>query len=105
MATLLSSMADAGGDVIGLDWRIPLDRGWAEVGEDRGVQGNLDPAVLFSPQEHIRETTRGILGQLGGVGHILNLGHGILPATPVENAQMFITTGQQFSFTEKLAAK
>jgi len=60
---------------------------------------------LFAPEEHIRETTRGILGQLGGVGHILNLGHGILLGTPVENARTFITTGQQFSFAEKLATK
>jgi uroporphyrinogen decarboxylase len=77
----------------------------AKVGPKTALQGNLDPAVLFAPQEHIRKTTREILQPLGGVGHILNLGHGILPSTPVENAQTFITTGQQFSFTEKLAAK
>ena len=63
------------------------------------------PAVLFAPPDHIRETTRGILNQLDGVGHILNLGHGILPDTPVENAHAFITTGQHFSFAEKAAAK
>jgi uroporphyrinogen decarboxylase len=60
---------------------------------------------LFSPQEHIQEVTRGILRQLGGTGHILNLGHGILPGTPVESAQTFITTGQGYSFTEKAAAQ
>jgi uroporphyrinogen decarboxylase len=75
------------------------------IGPKIALQGNLDPAVLFAPQNHIRETTRGILGQLGGVGHILNLGHGILPATPVENAQTFIDAGQEFSFGEKAAAK
>jgi uroporphyrinogen decarboxylase len=77
----------------------------ATIGPKTALQGNLDPAVLFAPEEHIQETTRGILGQLGGVGHILNLGHGILPGTPVDNARTFIETGQQFSFTEKAAAK
>jgi uroporphyrinogen decarboxylase len=81
-ATLLSSMADAGGDVIGLDWRIPLDRGWAEVGEDRGVQGNLDPAVLLGPWERIESGTRDILERAGGrPGHVFNLGHGVPPET------------------------
>jgi uroporphyrinogen decarboxylase len=79
-ATLLSSMADAGGDVIGLDWRVPLDRGWAEVGEDRGVQGNLDPAVLLGPWERIESETRAILARAGGrPGHVFNLGHGVPP--------------------------
>jgi uroporphyrinogen decarboxylase len=79
-ATLLSLMADAGGDVIGLDWRIPLDRGWAEVGEDRGVQGNLDPAVLLGPWERIESETRAILARAGGrPGHVFNLGHGVPP--------------------------
>ncbi len=81
-ATLLSSMADAGGDVIGLDWRVPLDRGWAEVGEDRGVQGNLDPAVLLGPWERIESETRAILARAGGrPGHVFNLGHGVPPNT------------------------
>jgi uroporphyrinogen decarboxylase len=102
---LLSAVTQSGADVLSCDWRVNLAELRATVGAKIALQGNLDPAVLFSPQEHIRETTRGILAQLGGVGHILNLGHGILPATPIENAQMFITTGQQFSFTEKLAAK
>jgi uroporphyrinogen decarboxylase len=79
-ATLLSSMADAGGDVIGLDWRVPLDRGWTEVGEDRGVQGNLDPAVLLGPWERIEAETRAILARAGGrPGHVFNLGHGVPP--------------------------
>jgi uroporphyrinogen decarboxylase len=81
-ATLLSSMAEAGGDVIGLDWRIPLDRGWAEVGEDRGVQGNLDPAVLLGPWERIEAESRAILARAGGrPGHVFNLGHGVPPNT------------------------
>ncbi len=81
-ATLLPGMADAGGDVIGLDWRIPLDRGWAEVGEDRGVQGNLDPAVLLAPWERIETETRAILERAGGrPGHVFNLGHGVPTTT------------------------
>jgi uroporphyrinogen decarboxylase len=81
-ATLLPSMADAGGDVIGLDWRVPLDRGWAEVGEDRGVQGNLDPAVLLGPWARIESETRAILARAGGrPGHVFNLGHGVPPNT------------------------
>ncbi len=81
-ATLLSAMAAAGGDVIGLDWRIPLDRGWAEVGEVRGVQGNLDPAVLLGPWERVEAATLDVLERAGGrTGHIFNLGHGVLPDT------------------------
>ncbi|HEU5280344.1 MAG TPA: uroporphyrinogen decarboxylase [Gaiellaceae bacterium] len=81
-ATLLSAMAEVGGDVIGLDWRVPLDRGWAEVGEDRGVQGNLDPAVLLAPWERIEAETRAILERAGGrPGHVFNLGHGVPPET------------------------
>ncbi len=81
-ATLLSDMADAGGDVIGLDWRIALDRGWAQVGEGRGVQGNLDPAVLLGPWARVEEAARDVLARAGGRrGHIFNLGHGVLPDT------------------------
>ena len=79
-ATLLGAMAEAGGDLIGLDWRIPLDRGWAEVGDDRGVQGNLDPAVLLAPWERIEAEARVILERAGGrPGHVFNLGHGVPP--------------------------
>ena len=81
-AALLRDMAAAGGDVIGLDWRIPLDRGWEEVGEERGVQGNLDPAVLLGPWERIETAARDVLERAGGRrGHIFNLGHGVLPDT------------------------
>ena len=81
-ATLLSAMAAVGGDVIGLDWRIPLDRGWAEVGDDHGVQGNLDPAVLLASWERIEAETRAILDRAGGrPGHVFNLGHGVPPDT------------------------
>ena len=81
-ATLLEAMTAAGGDVIGLDWRIPLDRGWAEVGHDRGVQGNLDPAVLLGPWARVEAATGDILARAGGrPGHVFNLGHGVLPET------------------------
>ena len=81
-ATLLEDMAAVGGDVIGLDWRIPLDRGWAEAGEHRGVQGNLDPAVLLGPWERLEAAARDVLARAGGrPGHIFNLGHGVLPDT------------------------
>jgi uroporphyrinogen decarboxylase len=81
-ATLLRSMAAAGGDVIGVDWRIPLDRGWGEVGEERGVQGNLDPAVLLGTWERAEREALQILELAGGrPGHVFNLGHGVLPGT------------------------
>jgi uroporphyrinogen decarboxylase len=81
-AALLTEMAEAGGDVIGLDWRIPLDRGWEAVGDDRGVQGNLDPAVLLGPWERIESAVQDVLDRAGGrPGHIFNLGHGVLPGT------------------------
>jgi uroporphyrinogen decarboxylase len=81
-AHLLEDLAAAGGDVIGLDWRVPLDVGWEVVGDDRGVQGNLDPAVLLGPWERIEEATLDVLARAGGrAGHIFNLGHGVLPET------------------------
>jgi len=81
-ATLLGAMAEAGGDVIGLDWRIPLDRGWDVVGEERGVQGNLDPSLLLGPWNRVEKGALGVLAAAGGrPGHIFNLGHGVLPET------------------------
>ena len=81
-ASLLRSMAAAGGDVIGLDWRIPLDRGWEEAGAERGVQGNLDPAALFAPWERLAAATDDVLRRAGGrPGHVFNLGHGVFPRT------------------------
>ncbi len=81
-ATLLSAMADAGGDVIGLDWRIPLDEGWVRAGADRAVQGNLDPAILLGPWERVEVAARDVLARAAGrPGHIFNLGHGVLPGT------------------------
>jgi len=85
-AALLELMREAGGDVIGLDWRLRLDEGWQRVGHDVAVMGNLDPVSLFANQDELRVHAKRVLNQAGGrVGHIFNLGHGILPETPVEN--------------------
>ncbi|HEV3403177.1 MAG TPA: uroporphyrinogen decarboxylase, partial [Gaiellaceae bacterium] len=81
-AAILTNMAAAGGDVIGLDWRIGLARGWQEAGPDCGVQGNLDPALLLGPWERVERAAEEILAQADGrPGHIFNLGHGVLPQT------------------------
>jgi uroporphyrinogen decarboxylase len=81
-SALLSEMAAAGGDAIGLDWRIPLDSGWSAVGENRAVQGNLDPAALLGPWERTEAGALDVLGRAGGrAGHVFNLGHGVLPQT------------------------
>jgi uroporphyrinogen decarboxylase len=89
--TLLQLMKRAGGDVIGLDWRIPLDDGWAILGDDIAVQGNLDPALLFAPLPEIKTRVHDILRRADGrPGHIFNLGHGILQHTPVENVKAVV---------------
>jgi uroporphyrinogen decarboxylase len=87
-ATLLPSMRETGADVIGLDWRIPLNVGRQAVGEHCAVQGNLDPIALFAPEATLRARVEEVLRQAGGSpGHIFNVGHGIVPTTPVENVQ------------------
>ena len=81
-AQLLAAMARAGGNAVGVDWRIPLDDGWAVVGGDRAIQGNLDPAVLLGPWERVEAAALDVLGRAGGrPGHVFNLGHGVLPQT------------------------
>jgi uroporphyrinogen decarboxylase len=86
--TLLPSMNETGAEVIGLDWRIPLDQGWAAMNHRPAVQGNLDPVLLFAEWPELKQRAEDIL-QLAGnrPGHIFNLGHGILPHTPVENVK------------------
>ena len=87
-ATLLEAMTEAGGDVIGVDWRIPLDDAWARIGHDRAVQGNLDPTRLLGPIDRMLDAADDVLRRAEGrPGHIFNLGHGILPETPVEHVQ------------------
>ena len=92
-ASLLESIASAGPDVVSLDWRVPLDEGWKRVGHEGGIQGNLDPAVLLGPADLVRARARDVLRRAGGrPGHIFNLGHGVLPSTPLENLQLLIET-------------
>jgi len=87
-AMLLEEMCEAGGDVIGVDWRIPLDQAWERIGTDRAVQGNLDPTLLLGPLDRVLRGAEDVLRRAGGrPGHIFNLGHGILPETPVEHVQ------------------
>lgn len=89
--TLLPLMKRAGGDVIGLDWRIPLDEGWGLLGQDVAVQGNLDPAILFAPLPEIKARVADILRRANGrPGHIFNLGHGILQHTPVAHVKAVV---------------
>jgi len=95
---LLEHMRDAGGDVIGADWRINLDDAWERIGFDRGIQGNLDPVVLFGPKVEIESRVRDIIERAGNrPGHIFNLGHGILPTTPVENVRFLVETVKKVS--------
>ena len=85
-AALLELMREAGGDVIGFDWRVRLDEAWQRVGHDVAVMGNLDPVALFANREELLAHAKRVINQAGGrPGHIFNLGHGILPETPVEN--------------------
>lgn len=92
---LLPAVARTGADVLSVDWRVDLAELRKTIGPKIALQGNLDPAVLFGPPEKIHSETLSTLFSLCGKGHILNLGHGILPNTPVENAKLFIETGQQ----------
>jgi uroporphyrinogen decarboxylase len=86
--SILHAMREAGGDVLGADWRIPLDQAWERIGPDRGIQGNLDPTLLLGPRDRLFAGARDVLSRAAGrPGHIFNLGHGILPMTPVENVQ------------------
>jgi uroporphyrinogen decarboxylase len=86
--SILGELAEAGGSVIGVDWRTPLDEAWQRLGNDRAVQGNLDPTLLLGPLDRALVATDEVLQRAGGrAGHIFNLGHGILPSTPVEHVQ------------------
>jgi len=88
---ILELIKEAGGSVIGLDWRIDLDKGWERVGEESAIQGNMDPQLLFAPIDVVRERADDILSRAGGrPGHIFNLGHGILPGTPVEAVKTLV---------------
>jgi uroporphyrinogen decarboxylase len=92
---LLPAIARSGANVLSVDWRVNMSALREQLGPKIAIQGNVDPAVLFAPPDQIRRATQEAISSLSGVGHILNLGHGILQHTPVENAQLFIQTGQQ----------
>jgi uroporphyrinogen decarboxylase len=90
-SALLELMKRAGGDLIGVDWRVDIGEAWARIGYDVGIQGNLDPVVLFGSVGLIKKQVERILDQVGGrPGHVFNLGHGILPNTPVENVAALV---------------
>jgi uroporphyrinogen decarboxylase len=87
-AAILPDLAAAGGHVIGVDWRLPLDEAWERIGHDRGVQGNLDPTLLLGPADRVFSAAHDILRRANGrPGHVFNLGHGVLPSTPLERVQ------------------
>jgi uroporphyrinogen decarboxylase len=97
---LLEAMREAGGDILGLDYHVELDEAWARLGYEVGVQGNLDPVVLYADQSYIRGRVQRILDQAGGrPGHIFNLGHGLLPDTPFENAAALVEMVHALSST------
>jgi uroporphyrinogen decarboxylase len=97
-ASMLPAMAETTADVLGLDWRIPLDEGWRAVGYGTAVQGNLDPITLFAPLDVLESRVREVLALAAGrPGHIFNLGHGIVPGTPVDNVIQVVEWVKQFS--------
>jgi len=97
-STLLERMKQAGGNVIGVDWRVNLGEAWARIGYDVGIQGNLDPVVLFGPVDLIKKEVKRILDQAEGrPGHIFNLGHGILPNTPIEHVAALVEMVHEYS--------
>lgn len=96
--TLLPAMKETGAEVIGLDWRIPLDEGWSRLDHTGAVQGNLDPVLLFANWSELKGRAAEILKRAAGrPGHIFNLGHGILPETPVENVKNLARFVQEYS--------
>lgn len=95
---LLAPMRDAGGHVVGVDWRIPLDEAWDRIGDDRAVQGNLEPLVLLADHNTIRTRAKQVLDQAAGrPGHIFNLGHGVLQQTPPDNARALVDMVHELS--------
>jgi uroporphyrinogen decarboxylase len=95
---LLAEMRNAGGDVMGVDWRIPLDEAWERVGHDRGVQGNLDPTLALGPMDRMLGAAEDVLARAGGrPGHIFNFGHGVLPDTPLEMIQVLAKHVHRYS--------
>ncbi len=105
-STLLPAMKETGADVIGLDWRIPLDEGWSRLNHEVAVQGNLDPVLLFADWKELKSRAEEILRLAAGrPGHIFNLGHGILPETPVDNVKNLARLVQEYSLSPRTAAR
>ena len=102
-AHLLQSVARAGASVLSLDWRIDLGEARKTLGSGIEIQGNVDPCILLGPADGIRAAVNSAIQATGGAGHILNLGHGILPNTPVENARIFVETGKSISLPARAA--
>jgi uroporphyrinogen decarboxylase len=97
-AGMLEAFRDAGGDVIGLDWRLDLGDAWRRIGYELGIQGNLDPAALFAPPAEIRRRAAAVLAQADGrPGHVFNLGHGVLPETPVDHVRALVDAVHELS--------
>jgi uroporphyrinogen decarboxylase len=102
---MLEEMRDAGGDVIGVDWRIELSDARRRLGDDLALQGNLDPVALLAPWESLKPRAQHILDQMAGhAGYIFNLGHGVLPQTPVENARRLVEFVHEYSATSHASA-
>ncbi len=104
-AHLLDSLAKSGADVLSVDWRIDLADARKRLGNRIALQGNVDPCVLLGPEDGVRAAARDAIEKTGGVGHILNLGHGILPSVPVENARAFVEAGQAAGVNSALQTK
>ena len=101
-AGLLQAMQEAGADALGIDWRIPLGHAWEQVGFRPAIQGNLDPAALFAPVKELRARVMAVLEQAGNrPGHIFNLGHGVLPGTPVENVRAVVDWVHEYSARQR----
>jgi uroporphyrinogen decarboxylase len=103
---LLPAMKDTGAEVIGIDWRIPLDEGWRSMNFRGAVQGNLDPVVLFANWKEIRSRAEDVLNRVEGrSGHVFNLGHGILPETPVDNVKALAAFVHEYSAKSSAASR
>ncbi len=97
-ATLLGQMTDTGCDVIGVDWRVDIEEAWQGIGYETAIQGNLDPLCLLSTQSYVKNEAKKILDKTAGIpGHIFNLGHGVLPPTPVDNVLALVDMVHEYS--------
>jgi uroporphyrinogen decarboxylase len=101
---LLEQLGKSGADVVSVDWHTDLARGRAVLGDSIALQGNVDPSLLLTTEQAVRDAAKAAVEKTGGFGHILNLGHGILPTTPVANARAFVEAGQAVRFPVRVPA-